>query len=187
MAHKILTQVFDGLIVFQSDLYSDNRGTFLENWRQDIGDDSLPKTFVQDNLSYSNAGVIRGLHFQWDKPQGKYIRVLNGSATFVEVDIRKNSPNFGKYFQIELNSNNGMALWVPPGFANGFLANADNTIVYYKCTALWNPNAEAGLRWNDPKININWGIENPILSLKDADAPTLDEWAQKPESEFFSL
>jgi len=119
------------------------------------------------------------LHFQWDPPQGKLIRVITGSARFAEVDIRKNSPLFGKHWTGVLSEENKYVLWVPPGFANGFRALTDKCDVEYKCTSLWNKDGEGGLLWNDPDLNIQWGVEEPLLSDKDSKALTLKEWITK--------
>ncbi len=125
------------------------------------------------------------MHFQWDKPQGKLIRVINGSAVFYEIDIRKQSKTLGKYYSVNLNSDNQYMLWVPPGFANGFLSLADNTIVQYKCTQYWNPKAEGAVRWNDKDVNIPWGIEEPIVSAKDKNTVSLKEWLLTENSNIF--
>jgi len=131
---------------------------------------------AQTNISESQAGVVRGLHFQ-DPPfaQGKLIRVLKGSVLDVVVDIRKNSKTFGKYYAIELNEQNKLALWVPVGFAHGFKTLKNNTLFYYDCTAVYSKEHEVGIRWNDPEIGIDWGIDDPILSPKDKVAPLLKD------------
>jgi len=162
------------LLIIEPTVYRDNRGYFLESFNEDafsrnIGDNIK---FVQDNESRSAAGVLRGLHFQ-NPPfaQGKLVRVIQGSALDIAVDIRKESKTYGMHFSIELNSKNMLMLWVPPGFAHGFLSLKDNTIFSYKCTNYYNPEAEANLLWNDPDININWTIAEPIVSDKDRNAP----------------
>lgn len=181
MSLNIIDKQLNGLIVFAPNVFSDDRGFFYESYKKSYFDE-LGFEFVQDNHSLSKKDVIRGMHFQWDKPQGKLIRVTSGSALFFEVDIRKNSEHLGKYFSIELNTDNKYMLWVPPGFANGFLALEDNTEVQYKCTEYWNPNAEGTILWNDSQINIEWNIKNPVISDKDAFGITLEDWLNRPES-----
>ena len=184
MSLKLIDEQFDGIKIFEPRVYSDERGYFYESFlKSDF--DELGLSFVQDNHSLSKKNVIRGMHFQWNKPQGKLIRVSSGSAIFYEVDLRLKSKYFGKYYSIELNSENKLLMWVPPGFANGFLALSENTEVQYKCTQYWNPNAEATLIWNDPQVNINWNCYNPIISEKDKSGISLIEWKNQKESELF--
>lgn len=160
---------------------------FMESFRGDeFGTMNLPENFIQDNHSGSVKNVLRGLHFQWEKPQGKLIRVTAGTAYVVEVDIRPGSPTLGKWFGIELSSQNRTVLWVPPGFANGFCALSEWVEMQYKCTAVWNKYGESSILWNDPAIGINWPVENPLLSEKDASAKTLEQWLNSPESVNFS-
>ncbi len=183
---KVISEHLDGLIVFQPDVFEDKRGFFMESYRADEFERlSLPTDFVQDNHSRSSKGVLRGMHFQWDKPQGKLIRVTVGAAYVVEIDIRKNSPSLGKWFGIELNEQNKKLLWVPPGFANGFYTLSDWAEMQYKCTAFWNKNGESSIRWNDPNIDISWNAKAPVVSDKDKNAQSLDEWLAREESKFF--
>ena len=188
MGLKLISEHLNGLKVFEPIVFQDARGFFMESYRADEFEElGLPTNFVQDNHSRSIKGTLRGMHFQWDKPQGKLIRVTIGSALVVEIDIRKNSATFGQYFSIELSDANKNVLWVPPGFANGFLAKSDWVEMQYKCTAIWNPFGESSIKWNDPDINIDWGIENPIISEKDKLAETLKQWSEKPESNSFKI
>lgn len=136
----------------------------------------LEKEFVQDNESFSGKGALRGLHFQ-NPPyeQGKLVRVASGTAMDVCVDIRKNSATYGKWEAIEISAENKRMLWIPPGFAHGFVSLSDNTLFLYKCTNLYNKESENSIIWNDPDLNINWGIEDPLISDKDKDAPAFDD------------
>ena len=145
----------------------------------------LPTDFRQDNHSRSSRGVIRGLHFQWDRPMAKLMRVTVGAAFVVAVDIRKGSPTLGQWHGIELSAENKLQVWAPAGFARGFCALADGTEVQYKCTATYNAPCESGIRWNDPEIGIEWPLGERLLSSKDAGAQTLAEWLARPESDLF--
>jgi len=183
---RIISEELNGIIVFEPQVFADERGFFMETYRnEDFEQLDLNYNFVQDNHSRSKNGVLRGMHFQWDPPQGKLIRVTYGTAFIAEVDIRHNSPTFGQWFGMELSAENKRILWVPPGFANGFCAASDWMEMQYKVTSLWNPKGEASILWNDPNIGIDWKIENPTLSEKDKNAMTLDEWLKKKESKNF--
>jgi len=172
--------------VIVPDVYSDARGFFMESYRRDHFEEiGIAEEFVQDNHSGSMRGVLRGLHFQWDPPMGKLMRVTRGKAFLVAVDIRKGSPTLGKWFGVEVSPENHLQVWAPAGFARGFCALEDNTEVQYKCTGIYNPNGESGIRWDDPEVGIEWPVDSPILSAKDAAAQTLKEWLAKPESETF--
>ncbi len=157
-------------------VFGDDRGFFLESWNaRAFADAGLDLAFVQDNHSKSARGVLRGLHYQNPDPQGKLVRVVAGAVYDVAVDIRRASPHFGKWVGVELSAENKRMLWVPPGFAHGFLSLADGTEFLYKCTAFYQPANEHSLLWNDPAIGIEWpldGIE-PQLSGKDAAAAPL--------------
>ncbi len=181
---KIIDEKFNGIKVFEPKVFYDERGFFYESFKKSFFDE-LGISFVQDNHSQSGKDVIRGMHFQWDRPQGKLIRVCSGAAIFHEVDLRLDSKYFGKHFTIELNNQNKYLLWVPAGFANGFISICDNTEVQYKCTEYWNQNAEATLLWNDPKVNIDWKIDNPTISEKDKQGITLEMWLNRRESKVF--
>ncbi|MGH9471119.1 MAG: dTDP-4-dehydrorhamnose 3,5-epimerase [Terriglobales bacterium] len=179
------TTVLDGAVILLSEAYRDGRGFFLESFRADqfraLG---LPDEFVQDNHSRSRRGVVRGLHFQWQPPMGKLMRVTVGAAFLVAVDIRKGSPTLGKWIGVEASAENRKQLWAPAGFARGFCALTDCE-VQYKCTGLYNSQAESGIRWNDPEIGIAWPVPNPQLSAKDANAQTFAQWLARPESDHF--
>jgi len=169
----------DDLIIIAPKVFSDNRGFFYENFKQsDFEKAGIKEKFVQDNHSLSAKGTIRGLHFQ-KKPfsQGKLVRCTRGRVWDVAVDLRKDSPFFGKYFSIELSEANKQMLYVPPGFAHGFLALSDNAEFLYKCTEEYSPEADGGIRWDDPEIGIKWPIDKTevIISEKDALLPLLSQ------------
>ena len=167
-------QDLDGIYIIAPELFEDERGYFFESFRELEFQNKLNINFVQDNQAYSkDSNVIRGLHYQIDSAQGKLIHVISGAIRDVVVDIRIGSPNFGKSFAAILNEKNHKMLYVPKGFAHGYLVLEENTVVHYKCTNYYNTNSEFGIRWDDPEININWGISNPILSDKDKILPYL--------------
>ncbi len=175
---KFISTELEGLVVIQPNVFEDDRGYFYESYNEKFFiQNGINVHFVQDNQSLSQQGVLRGLHFQ--KPphdQGKLVRVIKGSVLDVAVDIRKNSATYGKPFSIELNEENKTMLWVPPGFAHGFLTLRHNTIFSYKCTNFYNKESEDSLLWNDPAIGINWNIELPLLSEKDKIGKLLSEF-----------
>jgi len=155
--------------------FHDDRGYFYESYNQKrFADNGIPEDFVQDNYSYSTKGVLRGLHFQHHpEGQGKLVRVMTGKALDVVVDLRKDSPTFGQHEKFVLDADKGNMLYVPVGFAHGFIA-LEETVFVYKCTNFWNKDAESGIRWNDPKLGIEWGVESPIVSDKDQILPDFD-------------
>lgn len=160
----------DGLLLIDPKVFSDERGYFLETFNESKYKEIIGSefSFVQDNLSCSGKGVLRGLHFQNDPfAQGKLVQVVKGSVLDVAVDIRKESPTFGQYFSVELSDQNHLQFWIPPGFAHGFLALEENTIFSYKCTSFYSPENERTILWNDETIGIDWGIDDPIVSKKD--------------------
>ena len=167
-------------------MFTDGRGFFTEVYRADqfraLG---LPHEFMQDNHSGSIRGVLRGLHFQWDPPMGKLMRVTRGTAFLVAVDIRKGSPTLGQWFGTEASAENRYQVWAPAGFARGFCVLSDYAEVQYKCTAIYNQKGESGIRWDDPNIGIKWPITDVLLSEKDRQAQTLKEWLARPQSECF--
>jgi len=182
------TQVLNGLIVLVPEIFEDARGFFLESFRADhFRDLGLPVEFVQDNHSRSAKGVVRGLHFQWNPPMAKLMRVTAGSAFVVAVDIRKGSPTLGQWFGVEASPQNRRMVWAPAGFARGFCSLVDGTEIQYKCTGIYNPRGEAGIRWNDPAIGIKWPLTDALVSDKDRVARTLDQWLASPESENFQF
>ena len=171
------------VVVLRPDIHEDVRGHFTEAFRADtMRDLGLPDTFPQENQSWSRRDVLRGLHFQYDPPMAKLMRVTSGAALLVAVDIRRGSRSFGRFVVIEASQENRVQLYAPAGFARGFCVVSDGAVVQYRCTALYNPKGESGIRWNDTRIGIPWPVERPILSPKDRDAQSLDEWLARPES-----
>ncbi len=159
----------DGILLMRPRVFSDERGSFMETWNEQafrgiMGDHG----FVQDNESVSRKGVLRGLHFQLDPhAQGKLVRTISGAVLDVCVDIRSGSPTFGKHVKVRLDSRDRSMLWIPSGFAHGFVALEEDTIFAYKCTAPYHPAAERTVLWNDKDLGIDWGIDDPIVSEKD--------------------
>jgi dTDP-4-dehydrorhamnose 3,5-epimerase len=140
---------------------------------------------VQDNHSGSTKGVVRGLHFQWEPPMGKLMRVTKGTAFLVAVDVRKGSPWLGKWVGIEASAENRRQVYAPAGFARGFCVLSDFAEIQYKCTGHYNSGGESGILWNDPAIGVEWPVRDPVLSDKDKKARTLAEWLAAPESDHF--
>jgi dTDP-4-dehydrorhamnose 3,5-epimerase len=181
------------VVIVKPSLFEDERGFFSELFRADVWSTDegraagLPTGFAQVNQSRSRRGVIRGLHFQWDPPQGKLMRVVRGEAFAVAVDIRPGSPTLGRWVGTTLNADAPRFVWAPASFARGFGALSDLADVEYFVTAVYNGAAESGIRWDDPAIGIQWPITNPQLSAKDAAAPTLAEWLTRPEAAFFDF
>jgi len=186
MEIRIESRHLGDVLVLAHEIFEDTRGFFMETYRADqFGFKGLPTEFLQDNHSRSKKGVIRGLHFQWDPPMGKLMRVTHGSAFLVAVDIRKGSPTLGKWFGLEVSAQNKKQVWAPAGFARGFCVLSDFAEIQYKCTGIYNPGAESGIRWNDSRIGIEWPVKDPDLSAKDRQAQTLDEWLASPNSDCF--
>ena len=158
-------------------VHEDARGYFMETWQaRRFHDAGIDLDFVQDNFSESSKGTLRGLHFQIEQAQGKLVRVVSGEVFDVAVDLRRSSPNFGKWVGEMLSADNKHQLWVPPGFAHGFLVLSDTAMFEYKCTDYYAPEFERSVRWDDPEIGINWPLEKgaqPVLSPKDREAPLL--------------
>jgi dTDP-4-dehydrorhamnose 3,5-epimerase len=177
-----------GLLKLTPRQFADDRGVFWETWREGMieDEDGKPLQFVQENLSISKAGTLRGLHFQRDPhAQGKLVRAASGRIFDVAVDVRKDSSTRGQWYGCEPSSENGSQLWIPAGFAHGFLALEDDCVVEYRCTALYNPESEGSIRWDDTALGIDWNTaapglpeQGPHLSGKDAVAPLLEniEW-----------
>jgi dTDP-4-dehydrorhamnose 3,5-epimerase len=186
MQIRIESQHLRDVVVVVPEIFQDTRGFFSETFRADqfklLG---LPTEFLQDNHSRSSRGVVRGLHFQWDPPMGKLMRVTAGSAFLVAVDIRKGSPTLGKWVGVEASVENRRCVWAPAGFARGFCALAEATEIQYKCTGIYNGKAESAIRWNDPSIGIAWPLADVIVSEKDRGARTLQNWLASPEADNF--
>lgn len=166
---KIINTSLNDCVIIEPRLFADDRGFFLETFSDKKYKEmaGIKYDFVQDNHSRSLKNVLRGLHFQYKKPQGKLVRVVSGEVFDVAVDLRKNSSSFGKYESIILSANNKKQFWIPPGFAHGFLVLSDYADFEYKCTDYYDKSDEGCLIWNDPEIGINWPTNDPILSLKD--------------------
>ena len=160
---KLIKTEFKDLLIYKKDTFKDNRGYFRELFLNK----NIKRKFPFDVMSYSKKNVLRGLHLQLKKPQGKLVTVLRGKIFDVALDCRKNSKTFGKYFSIILSENENISLYIPEGFAHGFCSLSDNTIMHYKCTNYRDQKSETGIIWNDYEINIKWPIKNPILSRKD--------------------
>lgn len=175
-----------GVVVLHARAIEDERGHFQELFRTDrFAELGLPVRFLQENRSRSRRGVLRGLHFQWDRPMAKLMRVASGRAFLVAVDIRPGSATIGRWYGREVAADDQLLIWAPSGFARGFCTLEDATEIEYKCTALYNPAGEAAIRWDDRAIGIEWPIPTPILSPKDATADTLEAWLARPEAEVF--
>ena len=183
----IESEHLNGLHVLIPPIHRDERGFFMESFRADqFAALGLPTDFIQDNHSRSAKGVIRGLHFQWNRPMAKLMRVTAGTALLVAVDIRKGSPSLGQSHTAVVSAEDPRLVYAPPGFARGFAALSDWVEIQYKCTAVWNPAAESGILWNDPAHGIEWPkFDNTVLSAKDAIAQTLEQWLTRPESDTF--
>ena len=164
-------------VIIEPKVFGDERGFFLETFQSErysaLANIDLP--FVQDNHSRSSRGVLRGLHFQKNKPQGKLVRVVRGEVYDVAVDIRRDSPTFGQWEAVVLSEQNKIQFWVPPGFAHGFVVLSDVADFEYKCTDYYDPSDEGSILWSDSDLNIPWPIDDPKLSDKDANASTLDD------------
>lgn len=173
---NIIETRIPGVVVIEPEVFSDARGFFMETWNQDrYREISLPGGFVQDNLSYSVRGVLRGLHFQNPNPQGKLVSVLQGEVFDVAVDIRTGSPTFGQWVGVTISAANKRQVYVPEGFAHGFAVTSEAALFFYKCTDYYYPQVEGTVLWNDPDIGIDWPLYTPILSGKDRDARPLME------------
>lgn len=175
--------IIKGVCILKPRVFEDSRGFFYESWNQEIFNNAVSEEvkFVQDNHSSSDAGVLRGLHYQLEpKPQGKLVRCISGSIFDVAVDIRKSSPTFGEWTSVFLDNINKLMLWIPVGFAHGFLSLDKNTEVLYKASGLWSKEQDRSIRWDDKEINIDWPLNKincslPNLSFKDANAPYLKD------------
>ena len=176
-----------GLKVITAKHFVDPRGFLLQSWvKADLDAEGIPSTFLQAIQTWSKKGVVRGLHFQWDPPMGKFVRCLHGGIIDVVVDVRHGSPTLGDHAAVELTDKNHQVIWVPPGFAHGTFALADDTIVLYECTGAHGA-GEGGILWNDPALGIEWPSLPPIVSEKDEKAPLLAEWLADPRSRHFAV
>jgi dTDP-4-dehydrorhamnose 3,5-epimerase len=179
------THLGGALAVLSPKVLGDERGFFMETYREDnFRDLGLPTQWVQDNHSRSSKGVLRGLHFQWEPPMSKLMRVTHGAAFLVAVDIRKGSPTLGQWFGMEVTAENKKQIFAPYGFARGFCALTDECEVQYKCTGVYNSGGESGILYSDPAIGIEWPVKDPLVSAKDGNAQTLAQWLESPSSDF---
>src|SRR5579864_4356020 len=179
MPPKIESRHLGEIAVLVPQVFEDERGYFMESFRGDSFKDlGLPQSFVQENHSLSTRGVLRGLHFQWDPPMGKLMRVTQGSAFLVAVDIRKGSPTLGKWAGVIASTENRRQVWAPAGFARGFCVLSESAEIQYKCTGIYSNKGESGILWNDPAIGIEWPLpaDQMQLSEKDTKARTLAQW-----------
>lgn len=177
---KITPSRIPEVLLVEPDVFGDSRGFFLESWHaQKFAAQGLDVAFVQDNHSRSSRGVLRGLHYQLQQPQGKLVRVVCGAVFDVAVDIRSGSPTFGQWVGAELSGENHRQLYVPPGFAHGFCVLSESADFLYKCTDFYAPQYEQGIRWNDPDIGIDWPGEDFTISDKDASNGLLSEMQDK--------
>jgi dTDP-4-dehydrorhamnose 3,5-epimerase len=176
----IASDVPDALII-DPKLFGDQRGFFLETYQSTrYAEHGISRPFVQDNLSRSAYGVLRGLHLQNPMTQGKLVSVMRGRVLDVAVDVRIGSPHFGQHVAVELSEDNRWQLWVPRGFAHGFVVLSETADFFYKCDEFYSPKDEIVVRWDDPAIGVKWGVENPSLSARDAAAPLLSEVKNLP-------
>jgi len=173
---NVLETSLPGVMIIEPDVFGDERGFFMETWNgRRYEEAGLPGRFVQDNLSYSVRGVLRGLHFQNPRPQGKLVSVLRGEVFDVAVDIRVGSPTFGEWTAVTLSAEDKRQFYVPPDFAHGFVVTSEDALFFYKCTEFHSPSSEGIVLWNDPDIGIEWPVGAPTLSERDGKAPPLRE------------
>ena len=173
---NVIATDLSGVLIVEPKVFPDARGFFLETYNKEkYLAAGLPLEFVQDNLSFSSRGVLRGLHYQNPHAQGKLVYVLQGEVWDVAVDIRRDSPQFGQWTAVTLSSDNKKQFYIPPGFAHGFCVLSETALFAYKCTDLYHPECDAGVRWNDPDIGIAWPVADPILSEKDKRQPLLKD------------
>lgn len=171
---KVTQTRLPGCLVIEPRVFGDDRGFFFESFNLDrLAEQGLAPRFVQGNVSSSQRGVLRGLHYQWPRPQGKYVSVVEGEVWDVAVDIRRGSPTFGQWAAVVLSAENRRHFWIPEGFAHGFVAMSERAVFTYLCTETYDPAADANIRWDDPQLAIDWPVSDPLLSPKDAAAPLL--------------
>jgi len=173
---KVIPSSLPGCVLIEPAVFGDSRGFFFETWNAErYAAQGLPATFVQSNVSSSAKGVLRGLHYQWPRPQGKLVTVLQGEVYDVAVDIRRGSPTFGRWEAFILSGENRRQLWIPPGFAHGFAVLSETALFNYLCTDVYVKEADAAIRWNDAVLAVDWPISAPSLSAKDEQAPFLGD------------
>ncbi len=179
---KIETTPIDGLKIIRLAKHGDDRGFFVERFHeQKFAEHGLPTSFAQDNHSRSAPGVLRGLHYQFDPPQGKLVGVTRGRVWDVAVDLRPQSSTFGQHVGVELSDDNATLFWMPPGFGHGFCVLGDEPVdMLYKCSGIYNQSGEGGVKWDDPDLSIDWPIDNPTISARDAAQPSFSAYQQNP-------
>ncbi|OGT60488.1 MAG: dTDP-4-dehydrorhamnose 3,5-epimerase [Gammaproteobacteria bacterium RIFCSPHIGHO2_12_FULL_63_22] len=182
---KLIETSLPGCVVIEPQVFGDSRGSFFESWNKSRwAGHGLDLDFVQSNVSSSSRGVLRGLHYQWPQPQGKLISVMEGEVYDVAVDIRRGSPNFGQATSVLLSADNRRLFWIPEGFAHGFVVISERAVFHYLCTAPYLREADAGIRWDDARLAIDWPVSEPLLSDKDARLPYLDDIAEERLPEY---
>lgn len=175
---KVIETDLPGCLILEPQVFGDERGFFYESFNHDkLAAHGLQPAFVQGNVSSSARGVLRGLHYQWPRPQGKYVSVLEGEVWDVAVDIRRGSPTFGRWTAALLSADNKRHFWIPEGFAHGFVTLSERALFSYLCTATYDREADAGIRWDDATLAIDWPVSEPLLSPKDVKAPFLEDIA----------
>ena len=173
---RVIETSIPELLIIEPDVFGDSRGLFMELFQCDrYASVGIVGPFVQDNLSRSTAGVLRGLHLQNPRPQGKLVTVLRGSVLDVAVDVRLGSPTFGQHEKIELSEDNRRQIWIPRGFAHGFLVLSEVADFHYRCDAVYSPSDEIVLRWDEPELGIDWGLDSPTVSQRDRNGRTLSQ------------
>lgn len=176
---QVTQTAIEGVLLIEPKVFGDARGFFIETWaRERYAQAGVKGEFVQDNMSRSRRGALRGMHLQHPHGQGKLVSVVDGEVFDVAIDVRVGSPTFGRWVGYALSADNHRQLWIPPGFAHGFCVTSETALFAYKCTDTYHPEAELGVLWNDPEINVEWPIKDPILSDKDARYPKLSEIAR---------
>ena len=175
---RVIGTDLPGCQVIEPRVFGDERGVFFESWNAErFAEHGLPARFLQSNVSTSTRGVLRGLHYQWPRPQGKLVSVLQGEVHDIAVDIRRGSPTFGRWQAVLLSAENRRQFWIPEGFAHGFVVLSEQAVFSYLCTDVYVPEADAGIAWNDATLAIDWPVAAPLLSPKDARAPFLEDIA----------
>ena len=173
---KVLQTALEGVLIIEPDVFRDERGYFIETFhRKRYKQGGVDTEFVQDNLSFSSKGIIRGLHYQFPQAQAKLVQVIKGEVFDVTVDIRRGSPTFGKWISVVISDEDKQQIYIPEGFAHGFCVLSDTAFLSYKCSDLYAPDCEGGILWSDPDLNIDWPLEQPLLSGKDSQYPCLNE------------
>lgn len=182
---KVIDTALPGCRIIEPRVFGDSRGFFFEQWnRARYAEHGIEMDAVQANLSRSAFGVLRGLHYQWPNPQGKLVSVLEGEVFDVAVDIRRGSPSFGQWAGVVLSAENQRQFWIPPGFAHGFVVTSETALFHYFCSTPYDAAADAGLRWNDAQLAVDWPVAQPSLSAKDAIAPLLSDIAPERLPEY---